>query len=164
MPGSNYASKDSLFNILMDTGADATGKMLRELKLDNNTIDTATKLAGLHGLEFKDNEISVRRQASEIGVSMYDRLLTFEHAYYEVTGNTDKADGIVTVREIFRKILERKDPLTIKDLVVTGGDLISAGMNPGKEMGEVLKRMLEDVIENPEHNEKEYLFKNHLHI
>lgn len=42
--------------------------------------------------------------------------------------------------------------------------MISAGMNPGKEMGEVLKRMLEDVIENPEHNEKEYLFKNHLHI
>lgn len=150
--------------LFAEAGVDTTGKMLRELKLDNNTIDTATKLAGLHGLEFKDNEISVRRQASEIGVSMYDRLLNFEHAYYEVTGNTDKADGIVTVREIFRKILERKDPLTIKDLAVTGGDLISAGMNPGREMGEVLKRMLEDVIENPEHNEKEYLFKNHLHI
>ena len=45
--------------LFAEAGADATGKMLRELKLDNNTIDTATKLAGLHGLEFKDNEISL---------------------------------------------------------------------------------------------------------
>ena len=38
--------------------------------------------------------------------------------------------------------------------------MIAAGMKPGKQIGEVLKRMLEDVIETPEYNDKEYLLKN----
>lgn len=150
--------------LFCQAGEEATRKMLKELKLDNNTIDTASKLVALHGLELAEDEVTVRRQASGIGESMYGLLLAFEQAYYEVSGDKKKEELTKSVRCIYDRILERKDPLTIKDLAVTGGDLIKAGMNPGKEMGETLKRMLEDVIEHPEHNEKEYLFANHLHI
>jgi tRNA nucleotidyltransferase (CCA-adding enzyme) len=150
--------------LFCQAGEDATRKMLKELKLDNNTIDTASKLVALHGLELAEDEVTVRRQASGIGESMYGLLLAFEQAYYEVSGDKRQEELTKSVRCIYDRILERKDPLTIKDLAVTGGDLIKAGMNPGKEMGETLKRMLEDVIEHPEHNEKEYLFANHLHI
>ena len=45
-------------------------------------------------------------------------------------------------------------------MAVTGSDLIAAGMSPGKQLGDVLKCMLEDVIETPEHNDKRYLLEN----
>ena len=40
-------------------------------------------------------------------------------------------------------------------------DLIAAGMEPGKKIGEILNQMLEDVLETPEHNEREYLLKTY---
>ena len=38
-------------------------------------------------------------------------------------------------------------------------DLIQAGMKPGKELGEVLKKFLEIVLEEPEKNTKEVLLQ-----
>ena len=58
--------------------------------------------------------------------------------------------------------MERRDCISLKQLAVTGKDLIDAGMRPGKEIGELLKRMLEDVLEEPSHNEKEYLMSSYL--
>ena len=64
------------------------------------------------------------------------------------------------LKAVYQGIVERKECLALKDLSVTGSDLIAAGMKPGKQIGEVLKKMLEDVIETPEYNDKEYLLKN----
>ena len=47
--------------------------------------------------------------------------------------------------------------MSLKDLAVTGSDLIAAGMEPGKEIGVVLNSLLDMVIENPELNTKEKL-------
>ena len=41
-------------------------------------------------------------------------------------------------------------------------DLINAGMQAGPALGEVLDQMLKDVIEEPEHNNKEYLLKQYV--
>ena len=49
--------------------------------------------------------------------------------------------------------------MSLKDLAVTGSDLIAAGMEPGKELGLVLNELLEMVIENPELNTKEKLLE-----
>ena len=52
--------------------------------------------------------------------------------------------------------IERKSPVFIKDLAVTGSDLI--GIVPaGPEVGKALSYLLEKVIENPEYNTKEKL-------
>ena len=49
------------------------------------------------------------------------------------------------------------EPLTLKDLAVKGDDLIAAGVRPGPDVGEVLARLLEAVLEDPTRNTKEYL-------
>lgn len=43
-----------------------------------------------------------------------------------------------------------------KDLVINGYDLINLGFK-GLDIGKVLSKCLEDVLENPEYNTKEYL-------
>ena len=49
--------------------------------------------------------------------------------------------------------------MTLKDLAVTGKDLIECGMQPGKELGEALSRLLEVVLDHPEYNTKEQLLR-----
>ncbi len=60
---------------------------------------------------------------------------------------------------MMRQIMEKKQCLSIRQLAVTGTDLIAAGMKPGKEIGEVLKQLLDYVLENPEANTKEQLLE-----
>ena len=58
---------------------------------------------------------------------------------------------------MYETILEEKDCLRLKDMAINGRDLINAGMKPGKEIGEVLQKIFEYVLENPEKNNKEIL-------
>ena len=53
--------------------------------------------------------------------------------------------------------VKNNDCMFIKDLKVSGKDLISFGAKPGKEMGEILKTLLACVIKNPELNTYESL-------
>jgi tRNA nucleotidyltransferase (CCA-adding enzyme) len=48
-------------------------------------------------------------------------------------------------------------PLALKDLAVKGDDLIAAGVRAGPDVGEVLKRLLGEVLDDPAKNTKEYL-------
>jgi len=48
-------------------------------------------------------------------------------------------------------------PLSLKDLAVKGDDLVAAGVRPGPDVGEVLKRLLGEVLDEPARNTKEYL-------
>jgi tRNA nucleotidyltransferase (CCA-adding enzyme) len=52
------------------------------------------------------------------------------------------------------------DPLTLKDLAVTGDDLLAAGVRPGPDVGATLERLLADVLENPSHNTQAYLLSH----
>ena len=64
--------------------------------------------------------------------------------------------------EAYRQILAENDPVSIRDLAVDGNDLIASGLKPGKAIGQILSEMLEDVLNDPSHNTKEYLLSRYL--
>ena len=51
----------------------------------------------------------------------------------------------------------KQDPLSIKDLNITGNDLNKIGIPKSKEMGDILNKLLELVLDNPEKNTKNEL-------
>ena len=66
------------------------------------------------------------------------------------------------VEEGYYRIMAANQCTTLKELAVNGGDLIKAGIKPGKEMGELLQSLLTHVIEYPEENVKEVLLERTL--
>jgi tRNA nucleotidyltransferase (CCA-adding enzyme) len=50
-----------------------------------------------------------------------------------------------------------RDPLALKDLAVHGEDLITSGVRPGPDVGEMLQRLLADVLEDPRRNTRDHL-------
>jgi tRNA nucleotidyltransferase/poly(A) polymerase len=56
-------------------------------------------------------------------------------------------------------VLASGDPLSVHELAVTGDDLIAIGIPPGKAMGEILRRLLEEVLDEPWRNTRERLLE-----
>ena len=67
---------------------------------------------------------------------------------------------IESANDIYEQIQEEWDCLSLKDLAVTGRDLIAAGMKPGPQLGQTLQNLLQLVLEDPSRNSKEYLLSN----
>lgn len=58
---------------------------------------------------------------------------------------------------VVKGIRERREPLTRKQLAITGDDLVSAGMPAGPGIGQILERLLTEVIDDPALNTREAL-------
>jgi len=63
----------------------------------------------------------------------------------------------VPLRKIVDSIRAAEDPLTVQDLAVDGDDLMAAGVRAGPDVGETLRRLLAEVLEDPSRNTKAYL-------
>ena len=137
--------------------------ILRRLKFDNETIRIVSRLIGFHDYRFPAERRSVRRAVWKVGVDLFPMLLqvkeadTMAQSLYE---REEKLEWIAKVEKLYREILKDRECLSLKDLAVTGRDLIRAGCAPGPELGRILNEMLQDVLEHPEHNNKEYLLQS----
>ncbi len=61
--------------------------------------------------------------------------------------------------ELLNEIKNNHEPVFIKDLAVNGNDLITAGMQDGREIGRILQLLLVIVHKEPERNRKERLLE-----
>jgi tRNA nucleotidyltransferase (CCA-adding enzyme) len=50
-----------------------------------------------------------------------------------------------------------RDPLTVRDLAISGTDLQTAGIKPGRAMGEILRQLLDEVLDEPWRNTPDHL-------
>ena len=122
----------------------AGGKILRDLKLDNETIGRVKTLTSWCGEKLLPEAPSVRRAMSKMEPEVWDALVELNQYGDEILCLT-------------KEIRAAGDCLDLKHLAVNGRDLMSAGVRPGKDMGEILNRMLQEVLEHPENNQKEIL-------
>ena len=147
-----------------EVSAQMANDILRRLKSDNETRRSVSRLVRYHDLTCGLTGKSVRKAISLIGEDLFPLYLEVKDADTRAQSDfrfQEKMDYLEEVRHLYRKILEEGDCLSLKDLAVNGKDLIAAGMKPGREIGEVLEAMYRDVIDDPEHNNKEYLMEKY---
>lgn len=143
-------------------GAELAKQILKRLKFDNATVKKAVKLVEYHGIRPKPQEGSVRKLASKVGRELYPQLLQVQRADASAKAPETKKEQLKRLEEIgsiYQGILSRGECLTLKELAICGADLIGDGMKPGPGIGRVLERLLEEVLEEPEHNTREYLLE-----
>jgi tRNA nucleotidyltransferase (CCA-adding enzyme) len=66
-----------------------------------------------------------------------------------------------TMSRLYRRVLRSafRDPVELSDLAISGDDLRSVGIEEGPEMGWVLHRLLDLVLEDPRRNTVEDLLR-----
>lgn len=141
-------------------GADRARNILRRLKFDNYTVDTVTHLIRWHDYRYEHDLKSIRRALNKIGRDAIFPLLFVQYSdvlsqsMYHREEKISRLDG---AKELVKEVFEKNQAITLKDLAVNGTDLIQAGIQPGKEMGVVLQFLLDQVLEDPDCNQKEIL-------
>lgn len=144
----------------VEIGEEMAVKILRRLKFDNDTITRVRIYIRYHDSRIEPGERAVRRAVSKIGEEYFSEVLELKRAdclAQSMYLREDKLDLLDKIGALYQKILEKRQCISLKSLEVSGSDLIRAGVPQGKRIGEILNVLLEDVLEEPSHNTREYL-------
>ena len=131
--------------------AEQAVKILRGLKLDNDTIGNVKNMITAFQAPLAVDKVEIRRLLSR--VTEYQFLGAMQ---------LKKLDGDETVPGIlrlFEEIKESGDCVSLKQLAVNGGDLLAKGLVKGKQIGDGLMYLLNLVLEKPELNKKDILLE-----
>ncbi len=129
-------------------------------KFDNKTLEQIICINSIINKNVLSDDYNVRLMASNIGVDNAYIFYSVKMAMGDK--NADEA------KNILYKIIERNDCIFLKQMKITGKDIISMGIPAGKRVGEILSYLLNIVIRTPEMNDydvlKNIVIKNFINI
>jgi len=151
-----------------DSSARITFEIFKRMKMTNadgingNDLKDVIELIKYHDIRIEPRKKSVRRVLSKLEGNQlqFQRLLLVKRADI-LAQAPDKLESrlkeIQAIELIFKDVVKEKACTTLKDLDVTGKDLIDIGVPQGREIGIVLNKLLKEVINERVFNEKEEL-------
>jgi len=147
-----------------EVSAQMTLDILRRLKLDNDTIQTVYTLVKNHELGTgTDPDLRmVRRAMNRVGEAAFPDL--FEVSRADILAQSmymrqEKLEFLQKWKDLYEIVRSENQCVSLKTLAIGGKDLIALGITPGPDMGELLQSLLEEVLEEPERNTREYLLE-----
>ena len=141
-------------------GAEMAREILRRLKFDNATIDRVCLLVRYHDDRPKVTPENVRRAASRIGADNMEALFAVKRGDMLGQSLYEREEKLAYIDEyetLWNQIQAENQCVRKKELAVNGKDLITLGMKQGKEIGEMINRLFDRVLEEPELNTQEKL-------
>jgi poly(A) polymerase/tRNA nucleotidyltransferase (CCA-adding enzyme) len=142
--------------------AKMTAKILERLKFPKDFAEKVYTLVRYHMFYYNVGEVtdkSVRRLVRKVGPENIGELLEVRQAERKGSG-VPKAEPykLRHLKYMIEKV--SRDPLTVGMLKVDGNDVMKTlAIEPGRRIGYILNALLEEVIDNPDLNTKEYLLK-----
>lgn len=144
-----------------DSGAEKAREIMKRLKMDNKTIKAVSHVILHHDdRPYSLDPETIRRSVHEIGKDFYQYFIDFSYSDYE--GKSDYARDVgypmlEYCQAQFDEIKKKGYATSIKELDITGQDLIEMGVEPGEKIGEILEKLLDKVLSDPEQNIHEKL-------
>ena len=137
-------------------------EILRRLRFSRESIRRVTVLIRYHDSRFGDDRILLRKILRDLGEETIRDLMKVQRA--DAAGKYDKympsaEERIESVLTTLDSILRDGDCFTLRMLAVSGDDLQEAGFAKGRLIGEILQRLLEEVIEERLPNERAALLE-----
>jgi tRNA nucleotidyltransferase (CCA-adding enzyme) len=137
---------------------DLAETILNRLKFDRKSIRQVTILVREHMNLLKTMKRSaLKRLINRVGAENYEALLELQIADVKRAKTTEEIEELHRVKARIQAILQKQEPLNLRELAINGDDLKALGIEPGKMMGRILRDLLEKVIDNPELNTRERL-------
>lgn len=137
-------------------GAEQAHTLLSNLDYPNDRRDRMTHLIQHHMWPAFASEKGARKFIHRVGDQHADDLLAMRWADQggKSVYPTDPSLNIDMQKGLVESARVQKAPTNQSMLAINGNDLIAAGIQPGPQMGVILKKLLDDVIEDPTLNTK----------
>jgi putative nucleotidyltransferase with HDIG domain len=149
-------------------GADLAVEMLARWRFPNETIATVEHLVRSH-MYSADPTLApkaIRRFINRIGPAHLERLFALRHADIIGSGLPKRSQENELFEARVAQVLEEKPPLAVRDLAISGEDVIAlliergsapAGFRGDARVGAVLSALFEEVVDDPTRNERHLL-------
>lgn len=146
-----------------DASVELTRQIMMRLRFSNELTSRVSILVTHHMFDYKKelSDRAIRRFIKRVGAEHVDDLIRLRKADDVAHGwGRDHGDRIEEFRKRVHAQMRRSPALTISDLALNGDDVKAiTGLPPGPRVGQILKKLLEAVIENPEHNQRQILIE-----
>lgn len=141
-----------------DVSCEIAVKIIERLRFSNKIADEVLFLIKNHGIVINDDTRSIRRGLSRYGTERFLKLIRVH--YYDTCGKAPayfgEKDLFDSIEKHTREYLENEPPMNLKQLKVNGSDISKFGIT-GREIGEALSFLLEQVIDGNCENDKDSL-------
>ncbi len=137
--------------------------IMRRLRFSNKDIQKAAGIVENHMYNLKPDlsQSATRRFLRKLGRENVDGFLRMRMA--DRKGNRLNAEGyekgIFHFLRNVRKIDRQEDALKVKDLHISGYELMEMGLEPGPVFSTILDKLLEEVLDDPARNNREWLLQ-----
>lgn len=140
--------------------AELANGILRRLKAPNALREQAVTLIEHHMTKLEEDERLLKRRIRSLGWETLENLLLLQEADMgsKGTGVRGEMDQFPRIRAMLDYIRRQEACLSLKDLKVNGHDLMALGLR-GKQIGAMLERLLDCVLEGRLPNEREALLE-----
>jgi len=142
-------------------GADIASTVLSRLRYPNELRARVRAIVAEHGFAppQRDDPVRARRFLARHGFSLALDLFAHKEADLRAKGRDVEADLATLGR--FRALVEGQasQPHRLRDLAVDGSDLLELGFSEGPLLGKALEQLLDEVVEEPAHNTREWLLE-----
>lgn len=134
---------------------------LRALKASNKLCESVCKLVKYHDVRIKPERVRIKKLLSQLGEEFFFDLLKLQKAdilsqnpkfYYRLENQN-------RVYDMACEIVKEGTALTVRDLKINGGDIVSLGVKPGKQVGKILNDALDMVVSEKLRNDREMLLE-----
>lgn len=147
-----------------DKSVEITEKVLKRLKYSNDIIEEVLTLIKYHDVQIGLSNKFIRRMLNKMPKETFEKLLVLKKADILGQANIDREKRLAEVVKIKQMLDDFKmedECFSLKQLKINGNDLIKMGFKPGKEMGQILNKLFEMVVEEEIENDYEVL-KNYV--
>jgi tRNA nucleotidyltransferase (CCA-adding enzyme) len=159
----NNVKNDYTFYEHEHLGAQLARKLLVGLRFSSAECARVEALVRHHIVQYDDSwsDAAVRRWIRRVTPELVEDVLALNRADVRSKGTRYSADDRLRIDRLEHRVADviaRGAALSVRDLAVNGHDLMSTlGLGPGPRLGQILNGLLEQVIEDPELNERETL-------
>ncbi len=159
-PANGRGTKEWTFYGHEVVGAKMTEEILKRLKFPKELIEKVVKLVRYH-MFFSDPDAitlsAARRMVRNVGKELIWDLMDVRICDRIGTGRPkEKPFRLRKYQAMIEQVM--RDPVSVKMLKLNGDIMIGEmGMKPGRKMGWILHALLEEVLDDPAKNRREYL-------
>ena len=145
-------------------GAEMAGPLLSRLRFSNDQRERIVALVRHHILCYDEHwsDAAVRRWLKRVTPELSEDLYALGQADILAKGREAKEDlaRLAGLREHVARVVAAGAAIGTRDLALDGNSLMrELGLKPGREIGELLRQLLDEVIEEPALNQREALLE-----
>jgi len=132
--------------------------VMNRLRYAKDLSAEVSALVDRHMFTTDVSDKGLRRLIRRIGLDLVFDLLDLRRADVIAQGMGGTTEDVDVLERRIREEIERKPPFSLRDLALSGSDIMAMlDIPPGPVVGKILDHLMEKVLDQPEDNTKEKL-------